>query len=176
VLLEGSIPPDDAFVVKKLRAAGAVIVAKVNLSEFASGAAHSSLGGQILNPHDLARIAGRIIRRHRRVDRGGVRHGRTRHGHRRIGPGTLDGQRHCRPQDDDGAGQSRRRHSACALSFDTVGPMARNVHDVAAMLSAIAGVDPADAVDARRERQSGRRLHASAEADALKGRPPWYRA
>ena len=43
VLLEGSIPPDDAFVVKKLRAAGAVIVAKVNLSEFASGAAHSSL-------------------------------------------------------------------------------------------------------------------------------------
>jgi amidase len=55
LLLEGSMPPDDAFVVKKLRAAGAVIVAKVNLSEFASGAAHSSLGGQILNPHDLTR-------------------------------------------------------------------------------------------------------------------------
>ena len=32
VLLEGSIPPDDAFVVKKLRAAGAIIVAKVNMS------------------------------------------------------------------------------------------------------------------------------------------------
>src|SRR5688572_21482593 len=32
VLLEGSIPPDDAFVVKKLRAAGAVIIAKANLS------------------------------------------------------------------------------------------------------------------------------------------------
>ena len=47
VLLEGSIPPDDAFVVKKLRAAGAIILAKVNLSEFASGGAHSSLGGQI---------------------------------------------------------------------------------------------------------------------------------
>ena len=55
MLLEGSMPPDDAFVVKKLRAAGAVIVAKANLSEFASGAAHSSLGGQILNPHDLTR-------------------------------------------------------------------------------------------------------------------------
>ena len=55
VLLEGSMPPDDAFVVKQLRAAGAMIIAKANLSEFASGAAHSSLGGQILNPHDLAR-------------------------------------------------------------------------------------------------------------------------
>lgn len=37
VLLEGSLPPDDAFLVKKLRDAGAVIIAKVNLSEFASG-------------------------------------------------------------------------------------------------------------------------------------------
>ena len=36
-LLEGSIPPDDAFVVKKLRDAGAIILAKVNLSEWAGG-------------------------------------------------------------------------------------------------------------------------------------------
>ena len=55
VLLEGSVPQDDAFLVKKLRAAGAIIVAKANMSEFASGDAHSSLGGQILNPHDLTR-------------------------------------------------------------------------------------------------------------------------
>ena len=55
VLLEGSVPPDDAFLVKKLRAAGVIIIAKTNLSEFASGAAHSSLGGQILNPHNLTR-------------------------------------------------------------------------------------------------------------------------
>src|SRR5688572_28003425 len=55
VLLEGSIPPDDAFVIKQLRAAGAVIIAKAHLSEFASAATKSSIGGQILNPHDLAR-------------------------------------------------------------------------------------------------------------------------
>jgi len=55
VLLEGSIPPADAFLVKKLRDAGAIVLAKVNLSEFASGGAHSSLGGQSLNPHDLTR-------------------------------------------------------------------------------------------------------------------------
>jgi amidase len=35
LMLEGSMPPDDAFVVKKLRDAGAIILAKVNLSEFA---------------------------------------------------------------------------------------------------------------------------------------------
>ena len=36
VLLAGSIPPDDAFIVRKLRAAGAIILAKLNMSEFAS--------------------------------------------------------------------------------------------------------------------------------------------
>ena len=55
ILLEGSVPPDDAFVVKKLREAGAIILAKVNLSEFASGGAFSSLGGQTRNPHDPLR-------------------------------------------------------------------------------------------------------------------------
>jgi len=55
ILLEGSIPSKDAFVVKKLRDAGAIILAKVNMSEFASGGTYSSLGGQSLNPHDLTR-------------------------------------------------------------------------------------------------------------------------
>ncbi|MDE2904863.1 MAG: amidase family protein, partial [Acidobacteriota bacterium] len=43
VLLEGSLPPDDAFLVRKLREAGAIVLAKVNMSEFASGGAMSSL-------------------------------------------------------------------------------------------------------------------------------------
>src|SRR5207302_7117041 len=55
VLLEGSIPSKDAFVVKKLRDAGAIVLAKVNMSEFASAGAYSSLGGQSHNPHDLSR-------------------------------------------------------------------------------------------------------------------------
>ena len=43
-MLAGSIPPDDAFLVSKLREAGAIILAKLNMSEFASGGALSSLG------------------------------------------------------------------------------------------------------------------------------------
>src|SRR4051812_1909370 len=72
-LLEGSIPPDDAYVVKKLRDAGAIILAKMNLSEWAGGGGStigaspeivkagyipngfSSMGGQTRNPHDLTR-------------------------------------------------------------------------------------------------------------------------
>ncbi len=54
-MLQDSIPPDDAFVVKKLRDAGAIILAKLNMSEFASGATMSSMIGPMLNPHDLER-------------------------------------------------------------------------------------------------------------------------
>lgn len=50
-----SLPPDDAFVAKRLRDAGAIILGKANLSEFASGLARSSLGGLMKNPHDLTR-------------------------------------------------------------------------------------------------------------------------
>ncbi len=168
VLLEGSMPPDDAFVVRKLRAAGAVIVAKVNLSEFASGAAHSSLGGQILNPHDLTRspagssggtgasIAAAFAMAGLGTDTGGsVR-----------GPSTANGIAGLKTT----MGLvSRDGVIPLALSFDTVGPMARSVHDVAAMLSVIAGVDPADASTKAGEGRSVADYTQSLKADALKG-------
>src|SRR5262249_10229945 len=74
-LLKGSIPPADAFVTKRLRDAGVVIIAKVNLNEFpGSGgmvngardpevvkagraqAGFSSMGGQTRNPNDPTRV------------------------------------------------------------------------------------------------------------------------
>jgi len=54
-VLAGSLPPDDAFLVRKLRDAGAIILAKTNMSEFASGDALSSIGGVTRNPHDIER-------------------------------------------------------------------------------------------------------------------------
>src|SRR6201995_2856297 len=57
--LEGAQPDKDAFVVAQLRSAGAIVLAKTNMHEFAlSGTTVSSLGGQTLNPYDLTRTPG----------------------------------------------------------------------------------------------------------------------
>src|SRR6202012_6055779 len=57
--LEGAQPGKDAFVVAQLRSAGAIVLAKTNMHEFAlSGTTVSSLGGQTLNPYDLTRTPG----------------------------------------------------------------------------------------------------------------------
>ncbi len=168
VLLEGSLPPDDAFVVRRLRAAGAIIIAKANLSEFASGAAHSSLGGQILNPHDPTRtpsgssggtgasMAAAFAMAGLGTDTGGsVR-----------GPATANGIAGLKTT----MGLvSRDGVIPLALSFDTVGPMARSVYDVAALLSVIAGEDSADAATRLGDRRGAADYTQALKTDALKG-------
>src|SRR5258707_3245995 len=59
VSMKTSVPPSDAFTVARIRKAGALIVAKANLQEFARGGMSiSSLGGQVRNPYDLRRTPG----------------------------------------------------------------------------------------------------------------------
>ena len=59
ISLKKSQPPEDAFTVAKMRNAGALILAKANMQEFARGGMSiSSLGGQVLNPYDLTRTPG----------------------------------------------------------------------------------------------------------------------
>jgi amidase len=145
VLLEGWIPPKDAFTVKKLRDAGAIILAKVNLSEFATGGANSSLGGQSLNPHDLARTP---------AGSSGGTGVAVAAAYGQLGFGTDTGGSIRGPSAANGIVGlkttmglvSRGGVIPLTLSFDTVGPMARNVSDIAAVLGVITGVDPADAV------------------------------
>ena len=48
-------PPDDATFVQRLRDAGAIIIAKANLGEYASGIPRSSFGGTFCNPYDTER-------------------------------------------------------------------------------------------------------------------------
>jgi len=161
-MLEGSIPPSDAFITKKLRDAGAIILAKVNLSEWAgsggsvSGATDpevlkagmipngfSSAGGQTLNPHDLtkgpsgssggtgAAIAAGFAQLGLGTDTGGsVR-----------GPSTANGIIGLKPTRGL---MSRNGIIPLALSYDTAGPMARSVYDVAVSLGVMTGVDKGD--------------------------------
>ena len=51
-------PPDDATFVKRLRDAGAIILAKSNLAEYASNGSRSSFGGTFCNPYDTERVPG----------------------------------------------------------------------------------------------------------------------
>jgi len=168
VLLEGSIPSKDAFVVKKLRDAGAIILAKVNMSEFASAGAYSSLGGQSLNPHDLTRSPS--------GSSGGTGVAIAA-GYASLGMGTDTGGSIRGPSTSNGIVGLKPTHGLLsrsgiiplALSFDTGGPMARSVYDVAVALGIMTGVDPADAATAKSQGTFQTDYTKSLRADALKG-------
>jgi amidase len=168
ILLEGSVPPDDAFVVKKLRAAGAVVIAKMNMSEFASGAAHSSLGGQILNPHDLTRTP---------AGSSGGTGASLAAVFAMAGLGTDTGGSVRGPSTNNGIAGLKTTHGLVsrdgviplALTFDTVGPMARHVYDVALLLSAIVGVDPDDVSTKSGAGRAQADYTQALRTDALKG-------
>ena len=161
VLLEGSMPPDDAFMVRKLREAGAIILAKVNMSEFASAAAMSSIIGQSLNPHDLTRSPS--------GSSGGTGVAIAA-AYAPIGLGTDTGGSIRGPANSNGVAALKPTHGLLsrdgiiplALSFDTGGPFARNVADLAVALGVMTGVDSADAATKKSEGIRSRPVRASA--------------
>jgi amidase len=168
VLLEGSIPSADAFVVKKLRDAGAIILAKMNMSEFASPPSQSSLGGQSLNPHDLTRTpAG---------SSGGTGVGIAA-GYALLGMGTDTGGSIRGPSTVNGIVGLKPTHGLLSrsgiiplsLTFDTGGPMARNVYDVAVALGAMTGIDLADTATRKSEGKFSTDYTKELKSDALKG-------
>jgi amidase len=152
VALEGSIPLHEAFVTERLEAAGAIVMGKTNLSEFANWVAlgmpngYSSLGGQVLNAHDLGDPSGSSsgsgVAMSMAFAAGAF--GSETSGSI-LSPSSANGVVGIKPT----VGLvSRAGVIPLAPSFDTAGPMTRNVHDAAVLLGAVAGPDPRDAASA----------------------------
>ena len=144
--LKGFMPYKDAHVVKKLRDAGAVILAKSNLSEFANGTTtYSSLGGQTRNPYDLTRIpggssggTGAAIAANMGLVGLGTETGRSVRG-----PAAYNGLVGLVPTEGL---VSREGIIPLSDHLDRAGPITQTVEDAARMLDIMAGYDPEDPI------------------------------
>ena len=160
----------DAFQVKRLRDAGAIIIGKTNLHELASGITTiSSAGGQTRNPYDPSRTPGgssggtgaAVAASFAAAGMGSDTCGSIRIP---AANNNLFGLR--------GTVGLSSRDGIVPLSHtqDIGGPLARTVTDLAIMLDATVGADPDDAVDAgKRRAHSADRFRDSLTPDALQG-------
>ncbi|MEM5429174.1 amidase family protein [Cupriavidus oxalaticus] len=167
--LRDNLSSDDAFVIRRLREAGAIVLAKTNLHELASGGETvSTLSGQTLNPYDLTRTPG--------GSSGGTGAGiAASFGVLGIGtdgvnsirsPASANGLVGLRPT----MGLvSRAGLVPCGLTQDTIGPITRTVADTARLLDVIAGHDPADPVTSEGAPHIPASYAASLDRDGLKG-------
>lgn len=157
VALVNSTPQEDAFIVKRLRAAGAVILGKSNLTEFANfmsyhmPSGYSSLGGQTLNPYNpaLGEFGVPVLTPCGSSAGSGAG---TAANLTSISIGTeTSGSILCPSSFNAVVGikttlglVSRSGIIPIASSQDVAGPMTRTVADAATLLNVMAGVDPSD--------------------------------
>lgn len=171
--LINNIPVKDSELVRRLRAAGAVILGKANMSQWAGlrttkGFGGSTVGGTAHNPYDLTRTpagssSGPGIIAAASFAAGAVGSDTTGS---IWGPANVNGVIGLRPTIG-----LISRHGIVPISstLDTAGPMARTVRDAAMMLTVMAGADPAD--PATKDADSHKTNYAaSLEAGALKGK------
>jgi amidase len=149
--LVGSTPPEDSFVVKQLRKAGAIVIGKTNLSEWSnmrskySTSGWSGRGGLTRNPYVLDRSpcgsssgsAAAVAANLCAVAVGTETEGSI------VGPASACGIVGIKPT----VGLiGRTGIIPISSSQDTAGPMARNVRDAAILLGVLVGTDPQDAI------------------------------
>ncbi|MEM8505935.1 MAG: amidase family protein [Cyanobacteria bacterium P01_D01_bin.1] len=170
-VLADSFPPDDAFTIQQLRDAGAIILGKANMSEFALSSGrpgYSSLGGLTLNPHNLNRdasgsssgSAAAIAANFAVLATGTDTAGSIR------GPASFNGLVGIKPT----LGLiSRDGTIPLALTVDVSGPIAKTVTDAAIGLSVMVGSDANDPATLAAKGKSFRDYTQFLDADALRG-------
>ena len=169
-ILEGWVPPYDATVVARLRAAGLVPLGKTNMDEFAMGSSteHSAYG-PTKNPWDFERIPGgsgggsaaAVAAFEAPLALGSDTGGSIRQ------PAAVTGSVGVKPTY---GGVSRYGAIALASSLDQVGPVSRTVLDAALLHDVIGGHDPRDSTSLRDEWPSfAEAARAGARTESLKG-------
>ena len=167
--LLGFVPAHDAFQVRKLREAGAVIIAKSNLHELASGITTiSSAGGQTLNPYDPTRNPG--------GSSGGTGAGiAASFAAAGMGSDTCGSIRIPSAHNNLVGLRPTKGLSSIggivplSVTQDVAGPLARSVQDLATMLDATIGEDPADAATHLQPGQVRPKFAEALRAGALRG-------
>jgi Asp-tRNA(Asn)/Glu-tRNA(Gln) amidotransferase A subunit family amidase len=145
-----SVPPDDAWQVRKLREAGAIVVAKSNMAEFAFSPYHtvgSALPGHTRNPYALNRVP---------AGSSGGTAAAVAASFGVVGLGTDTGNSIRGPSSHNALVGIRSTIGLTSrdgivplyLDHDVGGPMAKTVRDAAIVLTVIAGHDPADPITA----------------------------
>ncbi len=147
-ILEGYVAPYDAHVTERLRDAGAVILGKTNMDEFAMGSSNEwSAFGPVSNPWNLDMVPG---------GSSGGSAAAVAAFHAPFGIGTDTGGSIRQPAALSGivglkptyGRVSRYGIVAFASSLDQIGPLARDARDAAALLHAVAGRDERDSTSA----------------------------